>query len=226
MLIVYTLLSSHEGAFVVLYVLAWCSAIYEATRRAVSPVVHGRRWPIASQAPTGSQRGNFGGRMSANLTATIAALTARIDQLERNTFQDSSANSWWLLSNGILCAHETRPPHAPQERARALLSPHIRLFFPASLRVRAQGLLHAVWLWHVGGWIRHSTPDNKHPAQELVRRVDLGGGVVQRGLRPRLRWRQPIPGRRRPSELRRHRDHALLRHEDARGGCRGLLVAQ
>jgi len=37
-----------------------------------------------------------------NVTAQIAALTDRIASLEKNSFQESSASTWWLLSNGIL----------------------------------------------------------------------------------------------------------------------------
>ena len=64
--------------------------------------------------------------MASNVTdARIALLTARIAALESASFGNDNANTWWLLSNGILCvrahaarAAETcahaRPPPAPR----------------------------------------------------------------------------------------------------------------
>ena len=39
-----------------------------------------------------------------NVTEQIALLTSRIQQLEDTSFDEAHANTWWLLSNGILCA--------------------------------------------------------------------------------------------------------------------------
>ncbi len=46
------------------------------------------------------QRCALAGRM--NITERIAELNARIATLEDTTFEDASADTWWLLSNGIL----------------------------------------------------------------------------------------------------------------------------
>ena len=43
-----------------------------------------------------------------NTTERIAALTAQIAELEAYSFDVDSANTWWLLSNGILCANPMR----------------------------------------------------------------------------------------------------------------------
>ena len=67
-----------------------------------------------------------------NITERIEVLTARIAELEASTFDNSSANSWWLLSNGILCARApTNSGLSPRETVVST---------PARLSARAPGV--------------------------------------------------------------------------------------
>ena len=67
-----------------------------------------------------------------NITERIEVLTARIAELEASTFDNSSANSWWLLSNGILCAR------APTNSGLSPLETVVST--PARLCARAPGV--------------------------------------------------------------------------------------